>query len=184
MTPACLESLYGIPMAITTRSSNTIGVSGFNGELASQSDLAVSSYLGYFLPYLDNLLLLSQTFLQLFRPDLVGSGNFSTVSVDGGVNPQGTGPGAVGVEANLDIQYTVGIASGVPATLFAVDSDNIDGLIDIANAIRSQSVIPNVWTTSYGFNEQDLDARVTASVFLLGSIKIRDKRTDLMCVPP
>jgi len=30
--------------------------------------------------------------------------------------------------------------------------------------MESQAVVPNVWTTSYGFNEQDLDASITGTV--------------------
>jgi tripeptidyl-peptidase-1 len=100
--------------------------------------------------------------LQQFRKDLPDTNTFSVVSVDGGTNPQGAGD--AGIEANLDTQYTVGIASGVPTTFFTVGENNpdgIDGFIDIVTAMEKQSVVPNVWTTSYGFNEQDLDATIT-----------------------
>jgi tripeptidyl-peptidase-1 len=110
-------------------------------------------------------LLLSQAFLQLYRSDLVGS-NFSTVSVDGGINPQG--PGNAGPQADFDIGYTVGIASGVPTTFFTVGQNNPDGvggLIDIVNSMmmgQTVTVVPNVWTHSYGLDEDDLDSTMTA----------------------
>jgi tripeptidyl-peptidase-1 len=163
MTPACLQSLYGIPTARASQNSNRIGVSGFIEQWAQQADLNVSSsFLSYIYLDLDDSLLLLKTFLQIFRPDLSGS-TFSTVSVDGGINPQASGD--AGIEADLDIQYTVGIASGVPTTFFTVGENNPDGIagfIDIVNSMESQSVIPHVWTTSYGFNEQDLDAQITS----------------------
>jgi len=145
MTPACLQSLYGIPTKAATQKTNTIGVSGFIDQWAQQSDLVV--------------------FLQQFRKDLPDTNTFTTVSVDGGVNPQGQDE--AGIEADLDTQYTVGIASGVPVTFFTVgesNPDGIDGFIDIVNSMESQKNIPNVWTTSYGFNEEDLDAEITSAV--------------------
>jgi tripeptidyl-peptidase-1 len=99
--------------------------------------------------------------LRRYRTDLPDTNSFSVVSVDGGQNPQG--PDQAGSEANLDIQYTVGIASGVPTTFFTVGSkthDGISGIIDIVNSMQGQSVVPNVWTTSYGFNEPDLDPNI------------------------
>ncbi|EEB87142.1 hypothetical protein MPER_15631, partial [Moniliophthora perniciosa FA553] len=33
-----------------------------------------------------------------------------------------------GIEANLDIQYTVGVATGVPVTFLSVGLDNSDGV--------------------------------------------------------
>lgn len=35
---------------------------------------------------------------------------------------------AAGLEANLDIQYTVGMAGGVPVTFFSVGDDIMDGV--------------------------------------------------------
>lgn len=60
---------------------------------------------------------------------------------------------------NLDIQYTVGVASGVPTTFISVGDNNRDGLngfIDMANTLNGESNPPKVLTTSYGFNEPDL----------------------------
>ncbi|KAI0745384.1 family S53 protease [Earliella scabrosa] len=136
VTPACLQALYGIPTAKATVPSNTIGVSGFIQQFANNNDL--------------------QTFLRNLRPDLAGS-TFSLLTLDGGQNPQGTNQ--AGIEANLDIQYTVGVASGVPTTFISVGNNNRDGLngfIDMANTLNSQANPPQVLTTSYGFNEPDL----------------------------
>lgn len=60
---------------------------------------------------------------------------------------------------NLDIQYTVGIASGVPTTFISVgenNSDGLDGFLDIINSLLGETSPPNVLTTSYGFDEGEL----------------------------
>ena len=62
---------------------------------------------------------------------------------------------------NLDIQYTVGVASKVPTTFISVGEDNsdgIDGFLDIINFLiaESSATRPKVLTTSYGFNEPEL----------------------------
>jgi len=44
------------------------------------------------------------------------------------------------------------------------NTDGIDGFIDVLNSMEKQTIIPNVWTTSYGFNEGDLDQNVAKSV--------------------
>ena len=58
---------------------------------------------------------------------------------------------------NLDIQYTVGIASGVPTTFISVGESfqdgDLEGFLDIINFLLSESNPPQVLTTSYGQNE-------------------------------
>ena len=57
---------------------------------------------------------------------------------------------------NLDTQYTVGVAGGVPTTFISVGSQNTDGIggfLDIINFLISEATPPQVLTTSYGFNE-------------------------------
>ena len=136
MTPTCLQDLYQIPTTPATQSSNVLGVSGFIDQFANEADL--------------------QTFLTSLRTDLVGT-TFSLETVDGGENDQN--PNDAGTEANLDIQYTVGVASKVPVTFISVgenNSDGLDGFIDEANFLLGQSSPPNVLTTSYGFNEDEI----------------------------
>ncbi|KAI0029777.1 family S53 protease [Vararia minispora EC-137] len=133
-TPACLQALYGIPTAPATQSSNTLGVSGFIDQFANEADL--------------------QLFLLNLRPDIPDTTTFSLQTLDGGQNPQNLSQ--AGVEANLDTQYTVGVATGVPVTFFSVGDNTQDGLfgfLDLANLLLSQSAPPNVLTTSYGANE-------------------------------
>ena len=60
---------------------------------------------------------------------------------------------------NLDIQYTVGLASNVPTTFISVGEDSNDGdlggFLDIINFLLGESAPPQVLTTSYGENESD-----------------------------
>ncbi|TFK32816.1 family S53 protease-like protein [Crucibulum laeve] len=138
VTPACLQALYGIPTTKATQSSNVLGVSGFIDQFANQADLT--------------------TFLKNLRPDLASTTKFTLEEIDGGQNSQTASQ--AGVEANLDIQYTVGIASGVPNVFISV-GDNfqdgaLEGFLDIINLLLGQSNPPHVLTTSYGQNENTI----------------------------
>ncbi|PBK70037.1 hypothetical protein ARMSODRAFT_1018155 [Armillaria solidipes] len=94
VTPACLQDLYNILSTPATQPTNRLVVSGFDDQFAQTADL--------------------QKFLVDFRPDLIST-SFTVQTLDGGQNPQRANE--AGIEANLDIQYTVGIATGVP-TIF------------------------------------------------------------------
>ncbi|KAF7972529.1 hypothetical protein HWV62_17826 [Athelia sp. TMB] len=141
ITPACLQKIYGLPSVPTakaTESSNQIGVAGFIGQYAQKADLT--------------------EFLLALRPDMSATTTFSVDTLDGGSNPQS--PLSAGVEANLDIQYTVGVAQGVPTIFISAgpdSSDGFDGFLDMVNYILTLPIVPNVLTTSYGFNEPELD---------------------------
>ena len=41
ITPACLQAIYNIPATPATASGNSLGVSGFGGEVANPDDLTV-----------------------------------------------------------------------------------------------------------------------------------------------
>lgn len=136
VTPACLQAQYGIPSTPATQSSNTLAVSGFGDQFANLGDL--------------------QLFLQQFRPDLSSSTQFSVISVDNGQDSQDQAPG---IEASLDIDYTVGVASGVPVIFVTVGDntqDGIEGFLDQINALLSLDSPPQVLTTSFGFDEDQL----------------------------
>ncbi|KAJ7767644.1 family S53 protease [Mycena metata] len=136
VTPACLQSQYGIPTTAATQSSNSIAVAGFIGQYAQTADL--------------------KSFLKSFRPAVTNT--FTTQTLDGGSNPQGASD--AGVEANLDIQYTIGIATNVPVFFVSVGDDSQDGdlggFLDIVNFLSAEDNIPQVMTTSYGENETDM----------------------------
>ncbi|KAJ7738332.1 subtilisin-like protein, partial [Mycena metata] len=136
VTPACLQTLYGIPNTPATQSANSIVVPGFLDQFAQIADL--------------------KTFLELYRPDVTNT--FTTQLLDGGSNPQNINQ--AGYEANLNIEYTVGIATNVPVSFVSVGSDfndgALEGFLDIENFLLSDTKAPQVMTTSYGWNEIDL----------------------------
>ncbi|KAF5390002.1 hypothetical protein D9757_003859 [Collybiopsis confluens] len=137
VTPACLQALYGIPTTKATQTSNKLAVSGFIDQWPQTADLA--------------------SFLRSLRTDIASTTTFTLQDLDGGSDPQGTRD--AGIEANLDVQYTVGLATGVPVTFISVgenNADGIDGFLDILNNVNAQSAPPHVLTTSYGFDEPDL----------------------------
>ncbi|KAA1474763.1 family S53 protease [Dentipellis sp. KUC8613] len=141
-TPTCAQDMYGIPATPAKQTSNRIAVSGFGDQWASQSDF--------------------QIFAEIFRPDLYNA-TFSVDLVDGGVNNQDS----PGDEASLDVQYTLGVATGVPTEFVSVGSDNedgIDGFLDILTTLLNEADTPNVLTTSYSFNEPDLPFSIANSL--------------------
>ncbi|KAJ6490995.1 family S53 protease [Mycena sanguinolenta] len=138
MTPACLQLLYGIPTTPATQKSTTLGVAGFIDEFANQADLT--------------------TFLTALRHDINPSTSFALATLDGGQNPQNLS--SAGIEADLDIQYTVGLATGVPVIFISAGDDNSDGLsgfLDMVLFLINDTKRPDVLTTSYSFQaETDL----------------------------
>ncbi|KAJ7142513.1 family S53 protease [Mycena epipterygia] len=146
-TPECVQAMYGVPTTLATSSAtNILGVSGYVNQYANQADL--------------NL------FLNAYRPDLDTS-TFTVLTLDDGTNSQDLLQ--AGDEANLDIEYTVGIASGVPVTFISVGSnstDDVGGFIDIVNALLAETddERPKVLSTSYGFNEEDITAPIAINI--------------------
>ncbi|KAJ7695783.1 subtilisin-like protein [Mycena rosella] len=140
VTPACLQAMYGIPTTLATQKTNSIAVAGFIEQFAQTKDLA--------------------SFLTKFRPDLSSTTTFALRTFDGGANTQGASQ--AGIEANLDIQYTVGLASGVPVTFVSggeTFSDGaLEGFLDIINNLSGLTTVPQVLTTSYGEDEPDQTA--------------------------
>ncbi|KAI0344587.1 family S53 protease [Trametopsis cervina] len=137
ITPACLQALYGIPATAATQSSNKLGVAGFINQFANQADL--------------------KTFLTSLRPDISSSTSFALQTLDGGQNTQTQS--SAGIEADLDTQYTIGVATGVPVTFISNGNnirDGVGGFLDFAQFLAAQSAPPQVVTTSYGENEQDI----------------------------
>ncbi|KAJ6602910.1 family S53 protease-like protein [Mycena sp. CBHHK59/15] len=131
ITPACLQALYGIPATAATRYDNALLVTGYVNEFAQNADLA--------------------GFLTLLRPDIPANQTFAVLTTDNGTNTQD--PDHTGSEANLDIQYAAGIATGVPLQFLSVGGDFVTGLIDTTTFLQGVSKPPSVMTTSYGLNE-------------------------------
>ncbi|KAI0261747.1 family S53 protease-like protein [Gloeopeniophorella convolvens] len=146
VTPACVQELYNVPATFATQSSNTLGVSGFIDQFANQADLT--------------------QFLTQSRPDIPPSTSFILQTLDGGTNPQQSSQ--AGIEANLDTQYTIGVASGVPTFFISVGEDTQDGdlggFLDIINFLIGEDTRPQVLTTSYGQNENTISRALANSL--------------------
>ncbi|EIW56150.1 family S53 protease [Trametes versicolor FP-101664 SS1] len=138
-TPTCLQALYGIPTTPgPVKTNNTCCVSGYIEQWANEQDL--------------------RTFLTNLSPDINPATTFDLFTINGGTNPQGLSQ--AGIEADLDIQYTVGLAPGVTVLFVSVGPDNADGddagfLDTIISALGCQTP-PTVLSTSYGGNEDEL----------------------------
>ncbi|KAJ6565665.1 family S53 protease [Mycena sp. CBHHK59/15] len=145
--PVCIQEFYGIPNTTVSGSlTNSIGVQGYNsaslGEYANNDDLA--------------------TFLNEFRPDIAGN-TFSVTLLNGAQNLQDN---SGGLEGQIDIQYTVGVAGNVHTT-YLMDQANGDAAIsymDTINWILSQEDPPTVFTTSYANEEAELTQSAATSV--------------------
>lgn len=139
--PQCLQILYNIPTTPATQSNNNLFVSEFEGEWADQADIT--------------------SFLEMFRTDINPNTTFTVLKVNKGKNSQD--PADAGVEAELDLQYTIGIATGVPVTLVTVgptdistDKEFYTAVLDEANFLVTMDGPPTVLTTSYGGDEDSV----------------------------
>jgi len=168
MTPGCLQQLYGIPTESASSSSNGLAVSPFHQGSANRADLRVCAKASNCVPKIKQLSF--QKFLPTFRTDLPPS-TFSDRSISGGSNSQD--PNKAGIEAvstvtfyqhqitktdvvlkNLDVQYTIGIASGVPTDFISVGNlRDSERLRDLINFLLGQGRPPQVLTTSYVWDE-------------------------------
>ncbi|CAK5281042.1 unnamed protein product [Mycena citricolor] len=143
-TPTCLQELYGIPATPATQPDGTIFVTAYGLEFAQTADL--------------------QLFLQQLRPDMSSSTTYGVETINGGLDAQGDGFG--GVEASLDMQYTVGVATDVPTTYFGNgDLDDIfSAFLSTATYLQNATNPPSVITTSYGVDESTADPALANSI--------------------
>ncbi|KAL6302074.1 peptidase S8/S53 domain-containing protein [Sparassis latifolia] len=98
-------------------------------------------------------------------PDISNTTAFPLETLDGGSNPQTLG--SAGREANLDIQYIVGIATDVSITFLSVGSKSNDGLggfLGVANCFLAADASPQVVTTSYAFDESGVTASLATNL--------------------
>ncbi|KAJ7090777.1 family S53 protease-like protein [Mycena belliarum] len=144
VTPACLQALYGVPATAATASSgNALLVTAYEQQFAQKADLA--------------------DFLKLLRPDVPSTTTFTLLSTDGGVNTQN--PNDAGVEADLDIQYTTGTATGVPIQFLSVGGNNFaTSLLDTTTFLDGVANPPTVMTTSYGSTESSFGSTMATKV--------------------
>jgi tripeptidyl-peptidase-1 len=96
VTPKCLKQMYNVHYQAEANIANRIGFASFLNESARYSDLAI--------------------FEEKLAPAALGQ-NVSVVAIQDAINDQGPGGST---EANLDLQYIVGMAAGVPVTEFLV----------------------------------------------------------------
>ncbi|KAJ7071363.1 family S53 protease-like protein [Mycena amicta] len=143
VTPLCLQDLYGIPTTPATQKSNTLLVTGYVGQFAQSADLSA--------------------FLRLLRTDIPSTTTFTLETLDRGVNTQN--PADAGVEADLDIEYTTGIATDVPVTFLTVGGNNFPtALLDTTTFLDGVANPPKVMTTSYGDTEADFGSTMATRV--------------------
>ncbi|KAL4863523.1 hypothetical protein BDV12DRAFT_177380 [Aspergillus spectabilis] len=151
ITPNCLADLY-----------NT---EGYVADPARGSKVAFASFLEQYARY-DDLL----EFQEEYAPHAIGQ-NFSVVSFNGGLNDQESTEDSG--EANLDLQYILGVSAPIPVTEFTTggrgklvpdlsqpdpnDNSNEPFLDFLEGVLKlNQSQLPQVISTSYGENEQTI----------------------------
>ena len=104
-------------------------------------------------------MIILQSFLTALRPDLPSTTTFTLQTLDGGSNPQTLSE--AGIEADLDTQYTVGVATKVPVIFISAgeqNKDNLGGFLDMINFLLAETAPPQVLTTSYGQNENTVSS--------------------------
>lgn len=143
MTPKCLQDIYHIPTTPATQKTNKLVVTGYGEEWAQHADL--------------------EAFLKTYRTDIDAKTTFEEQLIVGGRNPQG--PEFAGREANLDVQYTIGIATGVPTIYMSVgDEGEETSFIETMNALIDLESPPQVVTTSYGGSESSAGVKLSAAM--------------------
>ncbi|KAJ6526035.1 family S53 protease-like protein [Mycena capillaripes] len=147
VTPACLQQIYGIPSTPATQKNNSILVTGYFGIAPNRTDVSM--------------------FLEQFRPDIPPNTTFDIITIDDAENqdPEAI-PGLV-LEADLDIEYTLGLATKVPVQFLSVGagpnsdlSDFMTALLDTNTFLDGVDNPPSVVTTSFAPVENQIDSSV------------------------
>ncbi|RPD65197.1 family S53 protease-like protein [Lentinus tigrinus ALCF2SS1-7] len=144
--PACLQELYHIPSK-PVKNNVTLGVTVFYGNEPHY-------------PYLT-------TFLERYRTDIDASKtNYTFVGWDGGKDVPN--PYSV-IEGDLDIQYTVGVATGAYVISYTEGNnvtDGVSGFLDEALflAALNDTELPQVLSTSYAHFENNWDFDITNKI--------------------
>ncbi|KAJ7620287.1 subtilisin-like protein [Roridomyces roridus] len=144
MTPNCLQALYGIPLTPASRQDNRILVTGYGARSPSRESLA--------------------EFLTEYRPDISNKTGFNLIRLGNGTF---TSTGLFDIttfETDIDIQHTVGIATGVPVEFLSVGKDNADAFLDTITFVEGLQDPPSVMTSSYGFDESSLGATIATKM--------------------
>jgi len=158
ITPECLKQLYKIDYKPDPKSGSKAAFASYLEEYARYSDLAL--------------------FERNILPEAVGQ-NFSVVQFNGGLNDQNSTDDSG--EANLDLQYMLGLAQPLPVTEYSTggrgpwvadldqpdeaDSANEPYLEFLQSVLKlPQKDLPQVISTSYGENEQSVPKSYALSV--------------------
>lgn len=169
ITPTCLRQLYNFASyKVDTKAGSLFGINGFLEQYARFADLA--------------------TFEAEYAPWAVGT-NFTWTGVNGGILPQNTRNDSI--EANLDIQYTVGLTAPMHNNFYStpgrgllipdLDQPNADAnenepYLDFFTWLVNQpdGALPQTLTTSYGEDEQSVPEKYSKSVCnLIGQLGSR-----------
>ncbi|KAI0064456.1 subtilisin-like protein [Artomyces pyxidatus] len=156
IVPSCLQALYNTgSYTPTATDQNTLGITGYLQENASQADLTL--------------------FLSKLMPD-AATADFTVVSVAGGTNDQNNPT----LEASLDIQYAESLAFPTPTIFYTTGgsppfqadentpANTNEPYLDWLDFILAQSDIPQTISTSYGDDEQTVPpdyAQTVCSLF-------------------
>ncbi|KZV68851.1 family S53 protease [Peniophora sp. CONT] len=150
ITPKCIQQLYGLPTTPATSIANpndSITVTAYSSQYAQREDL--------------------KDFLEIMRPDINANTTFEPIYLgEGAQNPQGLN--FSGLEADLDVEYTVGLATGVPVRFISVSqsasNDSTGGFLATADALAANASTSHVVTTSYGIDEDLMSVPVAQSL--------------------
>ncbi|KAI0718416.1 subtilisin-like protein [Cerioporus squamosus] len=170
-TPACLQELYSIP-ATPVKNNVTLGVTVFYGNEPHYAYLTVRSFLQSGTLHWTEF---SADILGELRTDVDASKtNYTFVGWDGGVDSQN--PYAV-AEGDLDIQYTVGVATeGGKVT------DGVSGFLDetlFLNGLEN-SELPQVLSTSYAHFENNWTSTSPSDRICQGYAQLTARGTTLL----
>ncbi|KAJ7318401.1 subtilisin-like protein, partial [Mycena albidolilacea] len=148
VTPTCLQKIYGIPSAPAIQKNNKILVTGYFGASPRRTDLTA--------------------FLEQLRPDILPNTTFNLITIDNATTEDV--PNLEVVEADIDIEYTVGLATGVPVEFLSVGGPD-SSFSDLATALLETNIFldgvdnpPSVVTTSYAFNENQIKSSVAKKI--------------------
>ncbi|KAH8979051.1 subtilisin-like protein [Lactarius hatsudake] len=153
VTPALLRSLYNsVTYQPVAMQQNMIGVAGFHGEYVGDDDL--------------------DEFMRLFRSD-ANDPTFLVIDI----NNSGYNPQSPGAEANLDMQYTQGMAWPTPHVFYSIgglaeefipDSfqpvNGNEPFLGWLEAIIALEDVPQTIVASYGGDEQTFPRDYATSV--------------------
>ncbi|KAJ6508106.1 family S53 protease [Mycena vulgaris] len=145
-SPSCLQAKYNIPTEAATQPSNALTVTGFQFNYPST--------------------FLIQSFLNFMRPDAAINVTFGTRFAGGATNTTSQGNS----EVSLDMEYTMGIATGVPVTFLAIGLPNAtiadfpSLLLDGFGMLLKDTNPPQVVSTSYGADESFFTPAIAESV--------------------